>query len=343
MISVLVVDDEIDILKIEKMFLELSGDLSVQTSISAYNAIELMKNEIFDVIVSDYNMPGMDGLELLKYIRKRSNIPFIIFTGKGREEIVIEAINSGVDFYIQKGGEPKACFAELEHKIKRAVNKIPIDTKSDFVTDSKDFFNAISCINRAIENNADIQKTLNKELINLIEEGKIIEAIQYCDRELFKNSKLSELWLVKAFLIGIGKRNFADYSHDVFISYSIEDKDIANQICYSLEDDGIKCWMAPRNISPTKIWSEAIPQAIQETKIILLILSKSSNVSDNVLREIIVGCNFGKKIVPVRIEEIELSHRLKFLLQIWQIIDIYQGNLSENTYGLIKQLKMIIK
>ena len=51
------------------------------------------------------------------------DIPFILFTGRGREEVVIEAINNGVDFYLQKGGDPKAQFAELGHKIKKAVNK----------------------------------------------------------------------------------------------------------------------------------------------------------------------------------------------------------------------------
>ena len=58
-------------------------------------------------------MPGMDGIELLKRVRKSfGNVPFILFTGRGREEVVIEAINNGVDFYLQKGGDPKAQFAD---------------------------------------------------------------------------------------------------------------------------------------------------------------------------------------------------------------------------------------
>ena len=67
-------------------------------------------------------MPGMDGIELLKVVRERfGEIPFILFTGRGREEIVMEAINNGVDFYLQKGGDPRAQFAELAHKIRQAV------------------------------------------------------------------------------------------------------------------------------------------------------------------------------------------------------------------------------
>ena len=64
----------------------------------------------------------MNGIEFLQHLKSLENTtPFIIFTGKGREEVVIDALNAGADFYIQKGGEPKAQFAELAHKIKTGV------------------------------------------------------------------------------------------------------------------------------------------------------------------------------------------------------------------------------
>lgn len=66
-------------------------------------------------------MPVMDGIGFLKEVWKRSSIPFILFTGRGREEIVIEAINSGADYYIKKGGEAKAQFTELTNAIKQAI------------------------------------------------------------------------------------------------------------------------------------------------------------------------------------------------------------------------------
>ena len=69
-------------------------------------------------------MPEMDGIAFLKIVRERfGDLPFILFTGRGREEVVIEAINNGVDFYLQKGGDPKSQFAELSHKIKMAVER----------------------------------------------------------------------------------------------------------------------------------------------------------------------------------------------------------------------------
>ena len=67
-------------------------------------------------------MQGMDGITFLKAVRERfGDIPFVLFTCRGREEVVIEAINNGADFYLQKGGDPEAQFAELAHKIRQAV------------------------------------------------------------------------------------------------------------------------------------------------------------------------------------------------------------------------------
>ncbi|HUU76411.1 MAG TPA: PAS domain S-box protein, partial [Methanoregulaceae archaeon] len=124
MISVLYVDDEPDLLHIGQLFLERSGEFRVGTVSSAQEALEIIRKERFDAIISDYQMPDMNGIDLLKQIRASGNtIPFIIFTGRGREEVVIEALNVGADFYLQKGGEPGSQFAELAHKVRQAVQQ----------------------------------------------------------------------------------------------------------------------------------------------------------------------------------------------------------------------------
>jgi PAS domain S-box-containing protein len=121
--SVLYVDDEPDLLDLGRLFLEQSGRFTVTTAGSGTLALEMMEKQAFDAIVSDYQMPECNGLRLLRHVRQDSDIPFILFTGKGREEVVIEAINTGVDFYLQKGGDTKALFAELGHKIIQAISR----------------------------------------------------------------------------------------------------------------------------------------------------------------------------------------------------------------------------
>ncbi len=120
-IKVLLIDDEPAILDISKQFLELDHSISVDAAVSAIDAQKLIELSEYDVIVSDYQMPEKDGIQLLNEIRATgNNIPFIIFTGKGREEVAIEALNAGADFYLQKGGQSASQFAELANIIKQA-------------------------------------------------------------------------------------------------------------------------------------------------------------------------------------------------------------------------------
>lgn len=120
--AILYVDDEPDLLELGKLFLEQSDDMRVETVRSPREALERIASTHFDCIVSDYLMPEMDGIAFLKVVRSRPDrIPFILYTGRGREDVVIDALNNGADFYLQKGGNPVAQFAELAHKIRRAI------------------------------------------------------------------------------------------------------------------------------------------------------------------------------------------------------------------------------
>jgi PAS domain S-box-containing protein len=123
-VRVLCIDDEPDLLKITKLYLERDGVFAVDTLTSATEAMDRLETTLYDAIVTDYAMPEMDGITFLKALKKIGNtIPVIIFTGRGREEVVIEALNSGADFYLQKGGNPTAQFTELAKKIHYAVSR----------------------------------------------------------------------------------------------------------------------------------------------------------------------------------------------------------------------------
>jgi PAS domain S-box-containing protein len=124
MISVLFVDDEPTLLDVGKILLEESGNFSVTTAESAPTALELLKNGRFDAIVSDYMMPEMDGIRFLIEVRTRFGpVPFVMFTGKGGKEEVIQIINHGADFYLEKGDDAELQFVDLSHKIQQAVSR----------------------------------------------------------------------------------------------------------------------------------------------------------------------------------------------------------------------------
>ena len=124
MISVLHIDDEQDFLDLARAFLERSGDIRIVGVTSAEQALGRLEEARYDAIVSDYQMPGMDGISLLKHIRTGGDrIPFIILTGRGREQIAIEALNNGADFYLQKGTDPEVSFIELRNLINQAVTR----------------------------------------------------------------------------------------------------------------------------------------------------------------------------------------------------------------------------
>lgn len=120
----LYVDDEPELLEIAKLFLESSGGFLIDTQLSAREGLDALQNQAYDAVVADFQMPVMDGIEFLKRVRSEfGNIPFILFTGRGREEVVIDAINNGADYYLQKGDDLKAQFTELAHKIRLAVQQ----------------------------------------------------------------------------------------------------------------------------------------------------------------------------------------------------------------------------
>lgn len=121
---VLHVDDEPMICDVTRLCLEKGGRFKVDFVHTAEEALSLLRSGSYSCIISDYEMPTMNGLELLKEVRSLDpEIPFILFSGKGRETVVIDAINTGADFYIQKGGDAKTLFAELNHKVDYAINK----------------------------------------------------------------------------------------------------------------------------------------------------------------------------------------------------------------------------
>jgi PAS domain S-box-containing protein len=126
-IRALIVDDEPELLEIAKVYLEKNGDFEIIKASSAKEALELLSDDSVDAIVSDYQMPELTGIDLLREIRSRDDMrPFVLFTGKGREEVAMEALNLGADRYIQKGIDLRSQFELLKNDLVREVERYRI-------------------------------------------------------------------------------------------------------------------------------------------------------------------------------------------------------------------------
>ena len=80
--------------------------------------------------------------------------------------------------------------------------------------------------------------------------------------------------------------------HDVFISHSSIDANIANAVCHKMEENGIRCWIAPRDVNPGDDWASSITNAIKSSKVFVLIFSDNSNNSGQVSKELTLAINY---------------------------------------------------
>ena len=123
-LHVLHVDDDLCLLEVSKQILMMENSFEIDTATSVDEAFKKMEQQNYDAIISDYVMPQKDGLQFLQGLRERQNsIPFVIFTGKGREEVAIRALNLGADQYLNKTGDPETVYCELAHAIRQAVDR----------------------------------------------------------------------------------------------------------------------------------------------------------------------------------------------------------------------------
>lgn len=124
-VKTLLVDDEESLLEQgEKFIQKIDQGIDIFTAVSAEEGLEILDDESIDVIVSDYQMPSVDGIKFLKKVRENGDdTPFIILTGRGREKVVMDALNNGADGYLKKEGDPETLWNLVSKAIHREFNR----------------------------------------------------------------------------------------------------------------------------------------------------------------------------------------------------------------------------
>ena len=129
---------------------------------------------------------------------------------------------------------------------------------------------------------------------------------------------------------------------DVFISHSSKDKNVADSACAVLESNGLKCWVAPRDILPGVEWGEAILSGIEASRVMLLIFSRYSNESAQVRREVERAVAKGLTIIPLRIDDVLPSKAMEYFISVAHWLDAITPPLETHLVGLANTILHII-
>src|SRR3954463_12096920 len=129
---------------------------------------------------------------------------------------------------------------------------------------------------------------------------------------------------------------------DVFISHSAQDQKAAETICAALEQDGVRCWVAPRDVRPGRPFPGEITRAIQQCKVLLLIFSRHSNESEQVLREVQLAVDSHLPIVRLRLADIPLSDDLRYYLSTPHWLDALTPPLTKHLPPLVDAIKELL-
>ena len=126
---------------------------------------------------------------------------------------------------------------------------------------------------------------------------------------------------------------------DAFVSYASPDRDAAFRIVEFLEGEGVSCWVAPRDVSPGMEYGEAIIRGIEDSRVLVLILSEESNNSQFVRKEVERAVSKVKPVLPVRIREVSPSGSLEFFIASAQWIDAFKTPMESQLTPLVQAIR----
>jgi hypothetical protein len=129
--------------------------------------------------------------------------------------------------------------------------------------------------------------------------------------------------------------------HEVFISHASRDKKVADAMCARLEQRGLRCWVAPRDIRPGRSYGAAILEAINETEVMAVILSNQANLSRHVTKEVERAIAKGVPVIPFRIEDIMPNKDLEYFLSAEHWLDAITPPLENHLVRLADAIQAL--
>ena len=179
-INLMLIDDDKQFLDLNQAMLERENDeFKTKATTEPQKVIGELKSGWPDVVVSDYDMPEMDGIELLKRIREHDEaLPFMLFTGRGSEKVAAEAMNADVTDYFQKGSGNEA-YTEIARSVTDEVEDYRRLRTADILTDLVDHHSEPVIVVDDEQNityaNEALAEVTDKEIQNIV--GEDISAV----------------------------------------------------------------------------------------------------------------------------------------------------------------------
>ncbi len=131
-------------------------------------------------------------------------------------------------------------------------------------------------------------------------------------------------------------------AHDVFICHSAKNKVTADAVCAVLENRGIRCWIAPRDVTPGLEWGECIIDAIEEARVMVLVFTSEANESPQIRKEVERAVNRGLIILPLRLEDILPSRALEYFIGNVHWLDALTPPLESHLQNLASTIQLLL-
>jgi hypothetical protein len=132
-------------------------------------------------------------------------------------------------------------------------------------------------------------------------------------------------------------------AHDVFICHSSTDRTVANAICSKLEQNRVRCWIAPRDVIPGLDYAQAIVEAISGSKLTVLVFSDNSNQSRHVHREVERAVSHGIPILPFRLDDVTPSPSLEYFISDAHWLDAMTPPMEDHLDQLVGTVHLLLE